>query len=429
MAEEKTPLRRVVMASLIGTTVEWYDFFLYGSAAALVFNKLFFPEFDPLTGTLLAFATYALGFVARPIGGIVFGHYGDRIGRKRLLMLSLVLMGVATVLIGLLPTYAQIGIWAPLALIALRLVQGFAVGGEWGGAVLMAAEHGDAARRGFWASWPQAGVPAGNLLAAAVLAIMAAVQTEADFLSWGWRVPFVLSALLVVVGWYIRNRVAESPMFAKELEEAEAPPKVPAMEVLRERPKALVLGAGLRVGENISYYILTVFSLTYLVDVSKESRSLALNALLIGAAVQFFAIPLFALLSDKIGRRPVYAFGAFGLAAWCFIMFGLLGSGDNVSIVLALVVGLVLHGAMYGPQAAFITELFPTRIRYSGVSLAYQLTSIVAGSLAPIIALWLYQEYDSATPVAIYVGVACLISGVSALLARETRGLELEAIR
>ena len=429
MAEEKTPLRRVVMASLIGTTVEWYDFFLYGSAAALVFNKLFFPEFDPLTGTLLAFATYALGFVARPVGGIVFGHFGDRIGRKRLLMLSLILMGVATVLIGLLPTYAQIGIWAPLVLIALRLVQGFAVGGEWGGAVLMAAEHGDAARRGFWASWPQAGVPAGNLLAAAVLAIMAAVQTEADFLAWGWRVPFVLSALLVVVGWYIRNRVSESPMFEKELDEAEAPPKVPAMEVLRERPRALVLGAGLRIGENISYYVLTVFSLTFLVDVAAETRSLALQALLIGAAVQFFAIPLFALLSDRIGRRPVYALGAFGLAAWCFVMFGLLGSGDNVSIVLALVVGLVLHGAMYGPQAAFITELFPTRIRYSGVSLAYQLTSIVAGSLAPIIALWLYKEYDSATPVAIYVGVACLISGVSALLARETRGLELEAIR
>jgi len=424
-----TPLRRVVMASLIGTTVEWYDFFLYGSAAALVFNKLFFPEFDPLTGTLLAFATYALGFVARPVGGIVFGHFGDRIGRKRLLMLSLVLMGLATVLIGVLPTYAQIGIWAPIALIALRLVQGFAVGGEWGGAVLMAAEHGDSARRGFWASWPQAGVPAGNLLAAAVLAIMAAVQTEADFLAWGWRVPFVLSALLVIVGWYIRNRVAESPMFEKELDEAEAPPKVPAMEVLRERPRALVLGAGLRVGENISYYILTVFSLTYLVDVSKESRGLALNALLIGAAVQFFAIPLFALLSDRMGRRPVYAMGAFGLAAWSFVMFGLLGSGDNVSIILALVVGLVLHGAMYGPQAAFITELFPTRIRYSGVSLAYQLTSIVAGSLAPIIALWLYKQYGSATPVAIYVGVACVISGVSALLARETRGVELEAIR
>jgi metabolite-proton symporter len=428
-SSERTPLRRVVMASLIGTTIEWYDFFLYGSAAALVFNRLFFPEFDPLVGTMLAFATYALGFVARPVGGIVFGHFGDRIGRKRLLMLSLVLMGVATILIGLLPTYAQIGVWAPIALIVLRLVQGFAVGGEWGGAVLMAAEHGDAARRGFWASWPQAGVPAGSLLAAAVLAIMAAVQTEADFLQWGWRVPFVLSALLVVVGWYIRNRVSESPMFETEVEAADAPAKVPAMDVLRERPKALVLGAGLRLGENISYYILTVFSLTYLVDVSHESRSVALNALLIGAAVQFFAIPLLALLSDRIGRRPVYALGAFGLAIWGFVLFGLLGSGDNASIILALVVGLVLHGAMYGPQAAFITELFPTRIRYSGVSIAYQLTSIVAGSLAPIIALWLYKQYDSATPVAIYVGVACVVSGVSALLARETRGLELAEIR
>ena len=428
-SSERTPLRRVVMASLIGTTIEWYDFFLYGSAAALVFNRLFFPEFDPLVGTMLAFATYALGFVARPVGGIVFGHFGDRIGRKRLLMLSLVLMGVATILIGLLPTYAQIGVWAPVALIVLRLIQGFAVGGEWGGAVLMAAEHGDAARRGFWASWPQAGVPAGSLLAAAVLAIMAAVQTEADFLDWGWRVPFVLSALLVVVGWYIRNRVSESPMFEAEVEAAEAPAKVPAMDVLRERPKALVLGAGLRLGENISYYILTVFSLTYLVDVSHESRSVALNALLIGAAVQFFAIPLLALLSDRIGRRPVYALGAFGLAIWGFVLFGLLGSGNNGSIVLALVVGLVLHGAMYGPQAAFITELFPTRIRYSGVSIAYQLTSIVAGSLAPIIALWLYKQYNSATPVAIYVGVACVVSGISALLARETRGLELATIK
>jgi MFS family permease len=262
-----------------------------------------------------------------------------------------------------------------------------------------------------------------------VLAIMAAVQTEGAFLDWGWRVPFILSALLVIVGWYIRTQVAESPMFEAEVEAAQAPAKVPAMEVLRERPKALALGAGLRLGENISYYILTVFSLTYLVDVSKESRSLALNALLIGAAVQFFAIPLLALLSDRIGRRPVYALGAFGLALWSFVVFGLLGSGNNASIVLALVVGLVLHGAMYGPQAAFITELFPTRIRYSGVSIAYQLTSIVAGSLAPIIALWLYKQYGSATPVAIYVAAACVISGISALLARETRGVELAAIK
>jgi metabolite-proton symporter len=422
-------LRRVVMASMVGTTIEWYDFVLYGSAAALVFNKLFFPTTDPTVGTFLSLSVYAVGFFARPLGGIVFGHFGDRIGRKKLLMLSLVLMGVATVLIGLLPTYAQIGIWAPLALVALRLVQGFAVGGEWGGAVLMAAEHGDAARRGFWASWPQAGVAAGSLLSAGVLALMAGFQSEEDFLDWGWRVPFLLSALLVVVGWYIRNRVEESPMFEKALDEAEVPPRLPALDVIRERPMAILLGSGLRVGENISYYILTVFSLTFLVDVAAESRSTALNALLIGAAVQFFAIPLFALLSDRIGRRPVYAFGGLGLAAFAFAFFPMLASGDGTLIIAAIVVGLVLHGAMYGPQAAFITELFPTRIRYSGVSIAYQLTSIVAGSLAPIVALWLYKEWDSATPVAIYVAVACAISGLSALLARETRGIALDEIR
>lgn len=426
---ERTPLRRVIMASLIGTTIEWYDFFLYGSAAALVFNRLFFPQFDPFVGTILSYATYAVGFVARPVGGIVFGHYGDRIGRKRLLMLSLILMGVATVLIGLLPTYAQIGIWAPLALVLLRLVQGFAVGGEWGGAVLMAAEHGNAARRGFWASWPQAGVAAGNLLAAGILALMALLQSEADFLSWGWRVPFLLSAILVVVGWYIRNRVSESRTFEAALAEAEAPPKLPALDVFRERPKAVLLGAGLRVGENISYYILTAFSLTFLVDVGGESRSLALNALLIGAAVQFFAIPFFGHLSDRIGRRAVYAFGAFGLAGWSFALFPLLASGEPAAIILALVVGLVLHGAMYGPQAAMIAELFPTRIRYSGASIAYQLTAIFAGSLAPIVAVWMYREYGSAVPVAIYVAASCLISGFSAWAARETKGVELADIR
>src|SRR5215213_5154444 len=422
-------LRRVVAASMIGTTIEWYDFFLYGSAAALVFNKLFFPSFDPFVGTLLAFATYAVGFVARPLGGIVFGHYGDRIGRKRLLMLSLILMGVATVLIGLLPTYGRIGIWAPAGLILLRLVQGFAVGGEWGGAVLMAAEHGDSARRGFWASWPQAGVAAGSLLSAGVLALMAGIQSEADFIAWGWRVPFILSVVLVVVGWYIRNRVSESPMFEAELDEAAIPPKLPALDVIRERPLAILLGSGLRVGENISYYILTVFSLPYLVDVAAETRSTALDALLIAASVQFFAIPLLARLSDRIGRRPVYALGAFGLAAFIFLFFGMLSSGEPTTIVAAIVIGLVLHSAMYGPQAAFITELFPTRIRYSGVSIAYQLTSIVAGSLAPIIALWLYGKYDSAVTVAIYVGIACVISGLSALLARETKGVELADIR
>jgi metabolite-proton symporter len=426
---ERTPLRRVVAASLIGTTIEWYDFFLYGSAAALIFNQLFFPSFDPLVGTLLAFATYAVGFAARPVGGIVFGHFGDRIGRKRLLMVSLVLMGLATLLIGVLPTYAQIGVWAPIGLIVLRIVQGFAVGGEWGGAVLMAAEHGDARRRGFWASWPQAGVPAGSLLSTGVLALMAGFQSEADFVAWGWRVPFLLSAVLVIVGWYIRSRISESPMFESEIAAAEQPVKVPVVEVFRERPKALLLGSGLRVGENIGYYILTVFSLTFLVDVASETRSLALDALLIGAVVQFIAIPLLASLSDRIGRRPVYAFGAIGLGIYIFLFFPMLASGNNAFIVLAVVIGLVLHAAMYAPQAAFITELFPTRIRYSGVSVAYQLTSIVAGSLAPIIALWLYHESGSAVPVAIYVAAACAISAVSALLARETKGVELSDIR
>jgi metabolite-proton symporter len=426
---QPSTLRRVVLASLIGTTIEWYDFFLYGSAAALVFNKLFFPEYDPLTGTLLAFATYALGFFARPVGGLVFGHFGDRIGRKRLLMLSLILMGVATTLIGILPTYAQIGGAAPIALIFLRLVQGFAVGGEWGGAVLLAAEHGDSARRGFWASWPQAGVPAGNLLAAGILALLAGFQSEADFLAWGWRVPFLLSAVLVLIGWWIRTSVAESRTFQRELEQAEAPPKMPAMEVLRERPKGLLTGAGLRIGENISYYIITTFSITWMTEVAKLTRSQALNAILIGAAVHFFAIPLLAALSDRIGRRPVYAAGALGLAAFSFAFFPMLASGEMAQVVLAIVVALVLHGAMYGPQAAFISELFATRYRYSGVSIAYQLTSIVAGSLAPIVALWLYKETDSYVPVALYVGAACLVSGVTALLARETRGIDLAEIR
>jgi metabolite-proton symporter len=431
MAEDRqrTPLTRVIMASLIGTTIEWYDFFLYGAAAALVFNKLFFPSFDPLVGTILAFATYAVGFVARPLGGIVFGHYGDRIGRKKLLMWSLVLMGVATVLIGLMPGYDSIGIWAPIGLIVLRVFQGFAVGGEWGGAVLLAAEYGDARRRGFWASWPQAGVPLGSLLSAGILALMASVQSEAGFVAWGWRIPFLLSGLLVIVGWYIRNRVAETPMFEQALNEAEVPPKLPAMDVFRERPRAVLLGAGLRVGENIGYYILTVFSLTFLVDVASESRSLALDALLIGAAVQFVAIPLLASLSDRIGRRAVYAFGGFGSAIFVFLFFPMLASGNDALIILAIVVALLLHASMYAPQAAFITELFPTRIRYSGVSIAYQLTAIFAGSLAPIIALWLYKDLHSSVPVSIYVAIACAISGVSALLARETRGVELESIR
>jgi metabolite-proton symporter len=421
-------LRRVVLASLVGTTIEWYDFFLFGTAAALVFNKLFFPKYDPLTGTLLALLTYAVGFVFRPVGGIVFGHFGDRIGRKRLLMLSLVLMGVATMLIGLLPTYGRIGAWAPILLVLLRVVQGFAVGGEWGGAVLLAAEHGEAERRGFWASWPQAGVPAGLVLASAVLAAMNAVLPTAEFERWGWRVPFLASAILVAVGWWIRTSVAESRTFERELERASGPSRAPAIEVLRDRPKALLLGAGLRLGENVSYYVITVFSITYMTEAVKLSRQAALDAILIGSLVHFAAIPLLGQLSDDIGRRRVYAAGGLGLAAFSFAFFPMLDTGAFATVVVAIVAALVLHGAMYGPQAAFIAELFPTRMRYSGSSIAYQLTSIVAGSLAPIIAVALYRSWHSALPVALYVAATCVVSGVTPLFARETRGIDLAAI-
>ena len=419
-------LRRVAAASLVGTAIEWYDFFLYGTAAALVFNRLFFTEAEPLVGTMLAFGTYALGFFARPVGGIVFGHFGDRIGRKALLMLSLVLMGLATFAIGLLPTYEQVGVWAPVLLVALRLLQGFAVGGEWGGAVLLVAEYSPAARRGFWASWPQVGVPAGNLLAAGLLALLSTVQSEAAFLSWGWRVPFLLSAVLVGIGYWVRVAVAESPVFAeharRELSQAGSRRVPPSIEVLCGHRRGLAIGMGLRLGENISYYVITAFSITYLTEIAGVSRSLALNAVFVGAAAACIAIPAFAALSDRIGRRPVYALGAAGMALWGFAFFALLRTGSAPLLVAAFVVGLVLHAAMYGPQAAFVAELFPTRVRYSGASIAYQVTSIFAGSLAPIVALALFRRTGSATPIAVYVFLTCAVSALAALLARETRG-------
>ncbi len=425
-------LRKVVLASMIGTTIEWYDFFLYGSASVLVFNKLFFPKSDAHVGTMLALSTYALGFVARPLGGLVFGHFGDRIGRKQLLMLSLVMMGGSTMLIGLLPTFAQAGLFAPLLLLLLRLVQGFAVGGEWGGAVLMVTEYGEAKRRGFWAGWPQAGVPAGNLLAAAVLAIMSAVQSNADFLAWGWRVPFLLSAVLVAVGYWVRTTLAESPLFQQALDDAGAPPRAPVMDAIRERPGGIAIGAGLRVAENITFYVVTTFGLTYIIDHAHLTRGTALNAMLIGTAVEVVMIPIFAALSDKIGRRPLYVLGAAGIAVWGFAFFRLIDTGQMPLIVLAVVGGLICHGLMYAPQAAFIAELFPTRMRYSGASLAYQGTSIFAGSLAPIIAVFLLDRYKSWVPIAIYLAIAGAISVFSALKARETKGLsfaEIDAIR
>ncbi|WP_256103225.1 MFS transporter [Streptomyces sp. ODS05-4] len=424
-------IARIVGASLIGTTVEWYDFFLYGSAAALVFNTLFFPTGDPLTGTLIAFVTYAIGFAARPIGGIVFGHFGDRIGRKKLLVLSLLLMGGATFAMGLLPTYDTIGVAAPVLLTVLRLIQGFALGGEWGGAVLIVSEHGGDKHRGFWASWPQAGAPGGNLLATGVLALLAAVQSEAAFLSWGWRVPFLLSGVLVVIGLWIRVSVSESPVFL----EAQARARAEAARGVKDRPPVVevfrtgwreVLGAiGTRFGENISYYVLTSFLLVYVTTHLGLPKSTALNAVLIGSAVHFVTIPLWGALSDRLGRRPVTLIGSVGMAAWAFAFFALLDTGSFAVITLAVTVGLLLHGAMYGPQAAFVSEMFDTRVRYSGASMGSQLASIVAGALAPIIAVELLRDHGSGTPVALYLSAAAIVTTLTVAVLKETRGRDL----
>jgi MHS family shikimate/dehydroshikimate transporter-like MFS transporter len=411
-------IRLVALASLIGTTIEWYDFFLYGTAAALVFNRLFFPNSDPLMGTLYAFGTYAVGFFARPIGGIVIGHYGDKVGRKSMLVLTLVIMGVATFLIGLLPTYEQIGPWAAVALVVLRVAQGFGVGGEWGGAVLMAVEHAPPGRRGFYGSWPQIGVPAGLVLSTAVFAAFSRLP-EDQFLSWGWRVPFLVSALLVGVGLLIRMRIVETPAFAK-MKETSAEARQPIIEVLRTYPKEVLLAMGARFAENGAFYIYSVFVLTYATQQVKMSQQVVLNGILIGAGIELLAIPFFGALSDRIGRRPVYLFGAVMTALWAYPMFWLLDTASPPLVWLALIVAFVFsHAAMYGPQAAFLSELFGTRVRYSGASLGAQLAAVLAGGTSPFIATLLLANYG-ANALSLYVIAMALVTIIAVLLASET---------
>jgi metabolite-proton symporter len=425
-------VNKVVVASLIGTTIEWYDFFLYGTAAALVFNQLFFPTSDPLTGTMLAFTTYALGFVARPIGGVFFGHFGDRIGRKSMLVITLTLMGLATFLIGAMPTYATLGIGAAVILTVLRLVQGFALGGEWGGAVLMAAEYGETKRRGLRASLPQAGVPLGLLLSTAVLSGVSATTTDDQFLSWGWRVPFLLSILLVAVGLWVRLTVAESPVFqAAQAEAAAAAARrdtPPFFEVISRYRREVLVAMGARIAENVSYYVFTVFVLVYIAGHLKMDKQIGLNALLVAAVVHLVSIPAWAYLSDRYGRRPVYLLGAIGVGVWAFVFFVLLDAKTAGLVTLAIAGGLILHAAMYGPQAAFFSELFGTKVRYTGASVGYQLASVVAGSVAPLIAAALLTKYRSSTPISLYLGICAVITIVAVLLARETRTYDLSAV-
>jgi MFS family permease len=424
-------IRRVVAASMAGTVVEWYEFFLYATAASLVFGTFFFPSSgSPLDGIIAAFVTYAVGFIARPLGGIVFGQIGDRFGRKPTLQATIVIVGAATFLMGCLPGFASVGYWAPAMLVALRFIQGFAVGGEWGGAVLLVAEQSPDRSRAFWASWPQAAVPVGNLLATTVLLVMSFILSPAAFLDWGWRVAFWLSAVIVLVGFYIRTHVEEAPIFleAKKQVEQEKATSFGVVEVLRRYPKGVIQAMGVRFAENIVYYIVVSFSIVYLKFAHSYDTSQLLLALLIAHVIHFAVIPPLGRLADRIGRKPVYLAGAILSATWAFFAFPMFDTLNPVVIVAAVSIGLVFHAGMYAPQPAVMAELFPTRMRYSGVSLGAQVTAILAGSLAPILATQWLRDFGSWLPIAIYIVIACALTALAVLSLKETRGISLRGI-
>ena len=419
--EDRQNLRKVVTASFIGTTIEWYDFFLYGTAAALVFNELFFPNAEPVIGTLAALATYAVGFAARPLGGIVFGHFGDRVGRKSMLVLSLMIMGVATFLIGCLPTHATIGVLAPVLLVLLRFAQGIGVGGEWGGAVLMSVEHAPKGKRGLYGSFPQMGVPAGLALSTFVFLIVQNMTTEAQFMAWGWRIPFLVSIVLVAVGLVIRLKILESPAF-KEVKESGTASEKPLVDVVKTHRRDLLTAMGMRIAENGTFYVLTVFVLAYGEDALKLEKNTMLTGVIIAALLGLITIPLYGRLSDRVGRRKLYLAGAVFSLLFAFPFFWLVDTKEPVFIWLAIVLGInVGHDLMYGPQGSYFAELFGTRVRYTGASIGYQLASVFAGGFAPLIAVALLAAADDKpTYVAIYMSVMAAITVVATLFARET---------
>jgi MFS transporter, MHS family, shikimate and dehydroshikimate transport protein len=424
-ATQRSSIRKVVGASFVGTALEWYDYFIYGTAAALVFPQLFFPEFSQLAGTLASFATFAVGFLVRPLGAVFFGHYGDKVGRKSVLVATLLIMGIATFLIGILPTFETIGIWGAVALVVLRLFQGFAVGGEWGGAVLMAVEHSPTERRGFYGSWPQMGAPAGLVLSTAIFTVFASLP-EPQFLSWGWRAPFLLSLALVVVGLYIRLRISETPIFS-HVKETHTEASAPIIEVLRTYPKNIALGTGARISIDVAYYIFAVYTLAYVTQQLGLPNTTVLVGLLIAGAIEIFTIPFFGALSDRVGQRQVFIGGAVFLALFALPYFWLLNTRSSILIWLALVLGLsVGHAAAYGPMASFIARLFGGRVRYSGTSLSYQLAGVLGGALAPSVATLLYAAINGPELIALYMAVLCGLTVVCVYLVSSFPGDEAE---
>lgn len=421
-------LYKAFAASLTGTALEWYDFAVYSAAAAIVFPIIFFPSTDPLTGTILAFSTYAVGYVSRPVGGIIFGRLGDRIGRKKVLVTTLMIIGVATVLIGVLPGYGSIGISAPIILVLLRFAQGVGVGGEWGGAVLLSSEYGDPKRRGFWASAAQVGPPAGNLMANGALALLTVLLTEEQFISFGWRIAFLLSALLVGFGLWIRLKLEDTPVFKAIAAHGEQP-SAPIKEVFTQELRPLIAAILCRVGPDVLYALFTVFTLTYGMQYLGYERGQVLTAVLIGSAFQLFMIPLAGALSDRFNRRLVYGLGAVAGAAWTFIFFGVLGGDSQPMLIVGIVLGLMAHSFMYGPQAAFIVEQFSPRLRSTGSSLAYTFAGVIGGAIAPLMFTLLLQKFDSWVPVALYVAAAGAITLVGLALGRDSNTDEDEDYR
>ncbi|MEG2357704.1 MFS transporter [Acinetobacter sp.] len=385
-AQQRKPSHRLAgISSMVGTTIEWYDFFIYGAAAALIFNKLFFPNLDPLSGVLAAFATYAVGFIGRPLGGIVFGHFGDKVGRKSMLLLTLLLMGVPTVLIGLLPTYESIGYWAAFLLVILRFVQGMAMGGEWGGAVLMAVEHAPEGKKGFWGSLPQASAGGGLMLASMALWLVS-LMPEPILFSWGWRLPFLASILLLGVGWYIRVKVPESPDFEKVKAKAEEI-KVPALQVFKNHPKQVLTIIIARAAENAWFYMASTFALAYTTTQLGIPRQDILFATICGAGAIMLMTPLCGHLSDKVGQRNMFMFGLLVLALYCYPFFSMLNTKDPVLVWTAIVLAIgVVFPIMYAPQAQLFARQFPAEIRYSGISISVQFAGVLGGGLAPMVA-------------------------------------------